>query len=107
MIKYGKFKVYKSLKRKEKNMKSKDYETVRKATVFDNDISTRTYIITKLLQLRDESQKHFQELDFLLASNNLPENQKMKKGIIKVANDLIEMGEKLKKHLEIEEVEQI
>lgn len=88
-------------------MKSKDYETVRKATVFDNDISTRTYIVTKLWQLRDESQKHFQELDFLLASNNLPENQKMRKGIVKVANDLIEMGEKLKKHLEIEEVEQI
>lgn len=29
-------------------MKSKDYEIVRKATVFDNDISTRTYIVTKL-----------------------------------------------------------
>lgn len=98
---------YLSFKKKGKNMKSKDYETVRKATVFDNDISTRTYIVTKLWQLRDESQKHFQELDFLLASNALPENQKMRKGIVKVANDLIEMGEKLKRHLEIEEVEQI
>lgn len=88
-------------------MDSKNYEITRKTTVFDNDISTRTYIITKLWQLRDESQKHFQELDFLLASRNLPENQKMRKGIIKVANDLIEMGEKLKRHLEIEEVEQI
>ena len=88
-------------------MKSKDYETIRKATVFDNGISTRTYIITKLWQLRDESQKHFQELDFLLASSALPENQKMRKGIIKVANDLIEMGEKLKRHLEIEEIEEI
>lgn len=88
-------------------MENKDYGTLRKATVFDNDISTRTYIITKLWQLRDESQKHFQELDFLLASNALPENQKMRKGIVKVANDLIEMGEKLKKHLEIEEVEEV
>ena len=88
-------------------MKSKDYETVRKATVFDNDISTRTYIVTKLWQLRDKSQKHFQELDFLLSSSTLPENQKMRKGIAKVANDLIEMGEKLKRHLEIEEVEEI
>ena len=88
-------------------MKIKNYETVRKATVFDNDISTRTYIITKLWQLRDESQKHFQELDFLLSSSALPENQKMRKGIIKVANDLIEMGEKLKRHLEIEEIEEI
>lgn len=88
-------------------MKSKDYETVRKATVFDNDISTRTYIVTKLWQLRDESQKHFQELDFLLSSSTLSKNQKMRKGIAKVANDLIEMGEKLKRHLEIEEVEEI
>lgn len=88
-------------------MKSKDYETVRKATVFDNNISTRTYIVTKLWQLRDESQKHFQELDFLLSSSTLSENQKMRKGIAKVANDLIEMGEKLKRHLEIEEVEEI
>lgn len=88
-------------------MENKDYGTLRKATVFDNDISTRTYIITKLWQLRDESQKHFQELDFLLASNALPENQKMRKGIVKVANVLIEMGEKLKKHLEIEEVEEV
>ena len=88
-------------------MDRKKYETARKATVFDNDISTRTYIVTKLWQLRDDSQKHFQELDFLLASSDLPENQKMRKGIVKVANDLIEMGEKLKKHLEIEEVEEI
>lgn len=88
-------------------MDSKSYERARKVTAFDNDISTRTYIITKLWQLRDESQKHFQELDFLLASNSLPENQKMRKGIMKVAKDLIEMGEKLKKHLEIEEVEEI
>lgn len=88
-------------------MENKDYGTLRKATVFDNDISTKTYIITKLWQLRDESQKHFQELDFLLASSVLPENQKMRKGIVKVANDLIEMGEKLKKHLEIEEVEEV
>ena len=98
---------YLTFKKKGKDMKSKDYEAVRKATVFDNDISTRTYIITKLWQLRDESQKHFQELDFLLASNALPENQKMRKAIVKVANDLIEMGEKLKKHLEIEEVEEV
>jgi hypothetical protein len=42
-----------------------------------------------------------------LSSSTLPENQKMRKGIAKVANDLIEMGEKLKRHLEIEEVEEI
>lgn len=83
----------------------KDYMDKRKETVFDNDLNTRTMIISKMWDMREKSMNSFQELDFLLSANGVSENKKIRKGLLKIANDMIEIGEKLKKHLEIEEAE--
>ena len=83
----------------------KDYMDRRKETVFDNDLNIRTMIISKMWDMREKSMNSFQELDFLLSANGVNENKKIRKGLLKIANDMIEIGEKLKRHLEIEEAE--
>ena len=57
----------------------KDYMDRRKETVFDNDLNTRTMIISKMWDMREKSMNSFQELDFLLSANGVSENKKIRK----------------------------
>ena len=40
-----------------------------------------------------------------LSANGPSKNKKIRKGLLEIANNMIEIGEKLKRHLEIEEAE--
>lgn len=74
------------------------YNENLKINAFKNDFNTTTKIIPLLWKLRDESVKIFSELELLLEINSDSENKKMTRGLTKVGNDLIEMGEKIKKY---------
>ena len=56
-------------------------------------------------RLNDEVAKLFSELELLLEINNSNENKKMKVGLNKIADNLIEIAKKLKKYAEDKEVE--
>ena len=64
-----------------------------------------TKIIPLMWRLNDEVAKLFSELELLLEINNSNENKKMKVGLNKIADNLIEIAKKLKKYAEDEEVE--
>ena len=40
-----------------------------------------------------------------LSANGPSKNKKIRKGLLEISNNMIEIGEKLKRHLEIEEAE--
>ena len=50
------------------------------------------------METNDEVAKLFSELELLLEINNQEENKKMKIGLNKIANNLIDIGTKLKKY---------
>lgn len=74
------------------------YNEKLKNNAFKTDFDTTTKIIPLLWKLRDETSRLFSELELLLEINNSTENIKMSKGLNKVGNDLIKMGEKIIKY---------
>ena len=65
---------------------------------FKSDFETTTKIIPLMWKLNDEVAKLFSELELLLEINNQEENRKMKIGLNKIADNLMNIGTKLKKY---------
>lgn len=82
-------------KKKEKNVKKINRNEFFKINSLMDDYETTSRIIKIMWQLNDESYKNFSELQLLLSTNDAEKNKKMKTGIETVANNIIEMGEKL------------
>lgn len=83
------------------NNYSKDrgkYDERSKKNVFGSDFDTVNKIIPLIWKLRDETTSIFSELELLLEINSEIENKKMTKGLKKIGNDLIEMGNKIIKY---------
>lgn len=78
--------------------KPKKYNDLLKVNSFKSDFETTTKIIPLMWKLNDEVAKLFSELELLLEINNQEENKKMKIGLNKIANNLIDIGTKLKKY---------
>ena len=83
----------------------KKYNDLLRINSFKTDFETTTKIIPLMWRLNDEVAKLFSELELLLEINNSNENKKMKVGLNKIADNLIEIAKKLKKYEEDEEVE--
>ena len=83
----------------------KKYNDLLRINSFKTDFETTTKIIPLMWRLNDEVAKLFSELELLLEINNSNENKKMKVGLNKIADNLIEIAKKLKKYAEDEEVE--
>lgn len=78
--------------------KPKKYSDLLKVNSFKSDFETTTKIIPLMWKLNDEVAKLFSELELLLEINNQEENRKMKIGLNKIADNLIDIGTKLKKY---------
>ena len=78
--------------------KPKKYNDLLKMNSFKSDFETTTKIIPLMWKLNDEVAKLFSELELLLEINNQEENRKMKIGLNKIADNLINIGTKLKKY---------
>lgn len=78
--------------------KPKKYNDLLKVNSFKSDFETTTKIIPLMWKLNDEVAKLFSELELLLEINNQEENRKMKIGLNKIADNLIDIGTKLKKY---------
>jgi hypothetical protein len=78
--------------------KPKKYNDLLKINSFKSDFETTTKIIPLMWKLNDEVAKLFSELELLLEINNQEENRKMKIGLNKIADNLIDIGTKLKKY---------
>ena len=74
------------------------YDERSKKNVFRSDFDTVNKIIPLIWKLRDETTSIFSELELLLEINSEIENKKMTKGLKKIGNDLIEMGNKIIKY---------
>lgn len=74
----------------------------KKMLSLQNDYETINRAIKTMWLLNDESNKYFSELNFLLSTNSMESNLKLKKGILEISKNLIEMGEKLKKYIKID-----
>lgn len=74
------------------------YDERSKKNVFGSDFDTVNKIIPLIWKLRDETTSIFSELELLLEINSEIENKKMTKGLKKIGNDLIEMGNKIIKY---------
>ena len=83
----------------------KKYNDLLRINSFKTDFETTTKIIPLMWRLNDEVAKLFSELELLLEINNSNENKKMKVGLNKIADNLIEIAKKLKKYAEDKEVE--
>ena len=81
-----------------KDKKSKKENDIEKINSFKSDFETTTKIIPFMWKLNDEVAKLFSELELLLEINNQEENRKMKIGLNKIADNLIDIGTKLKKY---------
>lgn len=86
--------------------KPKKYNDLLKINSFKSDFETTTKIIPLMWKLNDEVAKLFSELELLLEINNQEENRKMKIGLNKIADNLIDIGTKLKKYGENNENEE-
>lgn len=86
--------------------KPKKYNELLKINSFKSDFETTTKIIPLMWKLNDEVAKLFSELELLLEINNQEENRKMKIGLNKIADNLIDIGTKLKKYGENNENEE-
>lgn len=78
--------------------KPKKYNDLLKMNSFKSDFETTTKIIPLMWKLNDEVAKLFSELELLLEINNQEENRKMKIGLNKIADNLMNIGTKLKKY---------
>ena len=76
----------------------KKYDDLLRVNSFKSDFETTTKIIPLMWKLNDEIAKLFSELELLLEINNQEENRKMKIGLNKIADNLIDIGTKLKKY---------
>ena len=83
----------------------KKYNDLLRINSFKTDFETTTKIIPLMWRLNDEVAKLFSELELLLEINNSNENKKMKVGLNKIDDNLIEIAKKLKKYAEDKEVE--
>ena len=86
--------------------KPKKYNDLLKINSFKSDFETTTKIIPLIWKLNDDVAKLYSELELLLEINNQEENRKMKIGLNKIADNLIDIGTKLKKYGENNENEE-
>ncbi|CAL7898815.1 hypothetical protein MWG07_03395 [Fusobacterium necrophorum] len=85
--------------------KPKKYNDILRINSFKSDFDTTTKIIPLMWKLSDEVSKIFSELEILLEINSIQENIKIKRGLYKVGDNLIAIGDKLKLYGENTKIE--
>ena len=72
----------------------------KKILSLKNDYESINRAMKLMWLLNDESNKYFSELNLLLSTNTIGSNLKIKKGLLEISKNLIEMGYKLQNHIE-------
>ncbi len=78
-----------------KPKKNSSYEEKLRNNAFVSDFDTTTRLVPLIWELRDNSFKTYSEIELLLEINDPNRNKKIKKGLTKVAKDMVKMGEGL------------